>query len=75
MVLKDKVISLCKKYNIKYERIKYYAQSPYQKRRYKPEYVGEEVWLKVDGFNYVFNSIDHTDKNGDIEPFFCSLFV
>ncbi len=26
-------------------RIKYYKQSPYQKRRYKPEFVEQECWL------------------------------
>ncbi len=26
-------------------RLKYYKQSPYQKRRYKPEFVEQECWL------------------------------
>ena len=26
-------------------RIRYYARSPYQKRRYKPEFVEQECWL------------------------------
>jgi hypothetical protein len=26
-------------------RLKYYEKSPYQAKRYKPEFVGEECWL------------------------------
>lgn len=71
--LKEQVLNLCKKHNIEYERIRYYKQSPYQKARYAPEYVGEEVWLKVNGFNYCFNSIDHCDPLGYIDDFFESV--
>lgn len=27
-------------------KLRYYKQSPYQKHRYKPEFVEEEVWAK-----------------------------
>lgn len=36
--------------NISYKKIRFYKQSPYQKRRYKPEYVGWEGWLYRDNF-------------------------
>lgn len=72
---KEKIIALCKKHGVKYDKIRYYKESPYQKRRYRKEYIGEEVWLKVNGWNYVFNSIDHVDESGDIEPHFIGLFV
>jgi hypothetical protein len=29
----------------KFTKIIFHAKSPYQKRRYKPEYVGWEAWL------------------------------
>lgn len=70
--LKDQILALCKRHGVKYDRIRYYKQSPYQKARYTAEYVGEEVWLKVNGFNYCFNSIDHCDPLGRIDGFFRS---
>lgn len=70
--LKDQILTLCKRHGVEFDRIRYYKQSPYQKHRYKAEYVGEEVWLKVDGFNYCFNSIYHCDPLGRIDGFFRS---
>ncbi len=30
---------------IKDVKVKFFAQSPYQKRRYKPEYIESEAWI------------------------------
>lgn len=70
--LKDQILALCKRHGVEFDRIRYYKQSPYQKARYTAKYVGEEVWLKVDGFNYCFNSVDHCDPLGRIDGFFQS---
>ena len=31
--------------NIQFKKIRFHKQSPYQKRRYKPEYIGWEAWI------------------------------
>lgn len=71
--LKEQILTLCEKHGVEYSRIKYYKQSPYQKARYKSKYVGEEVWLKVNGFNYCFNSIDNCSPLGRIDYYFESV--
>lgn len=71
---KDVILRLLKKYNINYDKIKYYKISPYQKRRYKPEFWGEEVWIKYNGMNVRINSINDVDEYGDIEPIFINIF-
>lgn len=73
--LKEKVLDLCEKYNVKYDKVRYYKESPYQKHRFTKKYVGEEVWLKVEGFNHCINSMNDSDITGDIEPFFRCLFA
>jgi len=47
MTLKEKIINDLSANNITADKykIKYYEQSPYQKNRYKSEFVEEECWL------------------------------
>ena len=42
MTLKEKLLQDLRGLKVK---IKYFAKSPYQKNRYKPEFVDEEAWV------------------------------
>jgi hypothetical protein len=46
-------------------KIKYFAKSPYQKRRYKPEYVESEAWIytptTTDGYLITTESFDNEE--------------
>jgi hypothetical protein len=66
MTLKDRIITRLKELgaNIDDFKFKYYKESPYQKKRYKPEFVESECWIYPKGkkegyviteedFNYV----------------------
>ena len=50
--------------NTKFRRVRYYKQSPYQKRRYKPEFVEQEVWLYTNNsqYGYCIVESDFTNK-------------
>lgn len=43
--LKEAISELLKKNKIEYKRIVFYKESPYQKKKYKKEFVGQEVWV------------------------------
>jgi len=47
MNLKEDIIQYLQSNNIDTSRlrVKYFAKSPYQARRYKPEYVEQECWI------------------------------
>lgn len=45
MNLKEQIAQDLVANNTKCWKMRYYKQSPYQKNRYKPEYVEQEVWL------------------------------
>jgi len=49
MTLKERILEDFKNNGIDLSRIKikYFKQSPYQKRRYKPEFVEEECWIQT----------------------------
>ena len=47
--LKHELIKRLNNMDIKVVSIKHYLSSPYQAKRYKPEYVGQECWVKVLG--------------------------
>lgn len=49
MTLKEKIIQELGKGNYK---IRYYKQSPFQKARYKPEFVEEECWVYTNRSQY-----------------------
>ena len=42
---REKFIQELKKENISFTKVRFYKISPYQKRRYKPKYVGWEAWI------------------------------
>jgi len=53
-----------------YKIIKFYTSSPYQKKRYKPEFVGQEVWVKTPRSESVCitqDDFEHCDKINDFE--------
>ena len=45
--LKNETIKILKKNNILFTKVKHYVISPYEKQRYKPQYVGQEIWVKL----------------------------
>jgi hypothetical protein len=53
--------------NVANLRIKFYKESPYQKRRFKPEFVDSECWIHVKGRKegYVITKEDFT-KDPDL---------
>ena len=42
---KQKLSKELKNNGIEFDKIIFHKESPYQKRRYKPEYVGWEAWV------------------------------
>ena len=53
MNLKEAVLKDLEGANI--SKVRYYKQSPYQKRRYKPEYVEQEVWIYTPNCRYTLS--------------------
>ena len=44
--LKNEIIYLLNNNNILYKKITHNIESNYQKNRFKPQFVGQEVWVK-----------------------------
>ena len=61
MNLKEKVLKDLEGANI--SKVRYYKQSPYQKRRYKPEYVEQEVWIYTPNCQYGYCITEETFNN------------
>jgi hypothetical protein len=61
MNLKEEVL---KDLGIKFRRVRYFKQSPYQKARFKPEYVEQELWLYTDKspYGYLVMESDFNNK-------------
>ena len=60
MNLKEQVSQALTEAGAKNVKLRYYAKSPYQARRYKPEFVEQEVWAKTDktGIAYCITESD-----------------
>lgn len=43
--LKDEVTAIMDKNGIKYTKVVHHIEDPYDKRRYRPEFVGQSVWI------------------------------
>jgi len=63
MTLKDKIINEISFLPRNAFKIRYYKQSPYQKRRYKAEYVEEECWLYLTGLGNCITASSWEDKD------------
>ena len=53
-----------------YKITKFHKSSPYQKNRYKPEFVGQEVWVKTaysDVIVVTQDDFEHCKKINDFE--------
>lgn len=66
--LKKEVANRLNKMNLEFKSIKHYVISPYQNNRYKPEFVGQEVWITTkkhknticftqEDFEYILNNL------------------
>ena len=53
MTLKEKMIKDLDSMGVnrKDYKLRYYKESPYQKARYKPEFVEQECWIRYHGSN------------------------
>ena len=53
-----------KEKGIKYNKVIFYEKSPYQKRRFKPKYVGWEAWLykEKNSIGFLITRDDWQDK-------------
>jgi hypothetical protein len=45
--LKNEIVKLLNNNNILFTKVRHYVVSPYEKQRYKPEHVGQEIWVKL----------------------------
>ena len=61
---RKQIIQELRERNIAFTKIRFYKKSPYQKRRYKPKYVGWEVWIYSSNMptGYVITQEDY-EKN------------
>jgi hypothetical protein len=48
--LKNEIVKLLNNNNILFTKVRHYVVSPYEKQRYKPEYAGQEVWVKLQNY-------------------------
>jgi len=47
---REKLIKELKKEKISFLKVRFFKESPYQKNRYKPEYVGWEAWIYKENY-------------------------
>jgi len=61
---KQELIKELEAFDCKPVKIKFYAISPYQKKRYKPEFVGWEAWLykSIGCLGFVLTQEDFENK-------------
>ena len=45
--LKNEIVKLLEQNNILFTKVRHYVVSPYENQRYSPEYVGQEIWVKL----------------------------
>jgi len=59
---KETIVNTLKENNISFSKVKFFKESPYQKNRYKKEYVGWETWIYTGNSPYG-NLITEEDWN------------
>ena len=70
MTLKEKIQAELKGYNVK---LRYFAKSPYQLRRYKPEFVEEECWVYTTATKYGYCITTEDFENEEYKEAFLDM--
>jgi len=73
-IKKQILIELCKM-GITYSKAIFHPVSPYQKRRYKPEYVGWELWLYNGKSQYGFLLTEEDFNNKEYLKDYVQAFI